>query len=168
MAIFPQLRYQFYDGRDLRLCCLGLCPGCLEQLLAHSRASTNMSNIQGAESSQMFLYGQVHLCSLFRETLEICIKNFTNAAVPQKGHIFVLKTPGNYITCCPIIFKSPWKWKWKLLSRVRLFVTPWTIQNSPGQNTGVASLSLLQGIFPTQGLNPGSPELQVDSLLAKP
>ena len=27
--------------------------------------------------------------------------------------------------------------------------------NSPGQNTGVGSLSLLQGIFPTQGLNTG-------------
>ena len=31
---------------------------------------------------------------------------------------------------------------------------PW---NSPGQNTGVSSLSLLQGIFPTQGSNPGIP-----------
>ena len=31
---------------------------------------------------------------------------------------------------------------------------PW---NSPGQNTGVGSLSLLLGIFPTQGLNPGLP-----------
>ena len=30
-------------------------------------------------------------------------------------------------------------------------------RNSPGQNTGVCSLSLLQGIFPTQGLNPGLP-----------
>ena len=29
--------------------------------------------------------------------------------------------------------------------------------NSPGQNTGVRSLSLLQGIFPTQGPNPGFP-----------
>ena len=29
--------------------------------------------------------------------------------------------------------------------------------NSPGQNTGVDSLSLLQGIFETQGLNPGLP-----------
>ena len=27
--------------------------------------------------------------------------------------------------------------------------------NSPGQNTGVGSLSLLQGIFPIQGSNPG-------------
>ena len=32
--------------------------------------------------------------------------------------------------------------------------SPW---NSPGQNTGVSSLSLLQGIFPTQGANPGLP-----------
>ena len=52
------------------------------------------------------------------------------------------------------------KWsevKWKSLSHVWLFATPWTIQswNSPGQNTGVGSLSLLHGIFPTQGLNPG-------------
>ena len=30
--------------------------------------------------------------------------------------------------------------------------SPW---NSPGQNTRVGGLSLLQGIFPTQGLNPG-------------
>ena len=30
--------------------------------------------------------------------------------------------------------------------------SPW---NSPGQNTGVGSLSLLQGIFPIQELNQG-------------
>ena len=32
--------------------------------------------------------------------------------------------------------------------------TPW---NSPDQHTGVVSLSLLQGIFPIQGSNPGLP-----------
>ena len=50
-----------------------------------------------------------------------------------------------------------WGWKWKSLSCVQLFVTPWTIQSMEflGQNTGVGSLSLLQGIFPTQGLNSG-------------
>ena len=32
-----------------------------------------------------------------------------------------------------------------------------SLWNSPGQNTGVGSLSLLQGIFATQGLNPGLP-----------
>ena len=42
------------------------------------------------------------------------------------------------------------------LSHVRLFVTlgiilcPW---GSPGKNTGVGCQALLQGIFPTQGLN---------------
>ena len=30
-------------------------------------------------------------------------------------------------------------------------------RNSPGQNTGVGGYSLLQGIFPTQGSNPGLP-----------
>ena len=30
--------------------------------------------------------------------------------------------------------------------------SPW---NSPGQNTGVGSCSLLQGLFPTQGQNKG-------------
>ena len=33
--------------------------------------------------------------------------------------------------------------------------SPW---NSSGQNTGVGCLSLLQGIFPTQGSNPGLPQ----------
>ena len=43
------------------------------------------------------------------------------------------------------------------------FTTQWTVANflhprdSPGQNTGVGSLSFLQGIFPTQGLNPSLP-----------
>ena len=37
-----------------------------------------------------------------------------------------------------------------------------------GQNTGVGSLSLLQGIFPTQGSNPGLLHLQADSLPAEP
>ena len=47
-----------------------------------------------------------------------------------------------------------------VLSRVQLFVTPWTVArqllcswNFPGKNTGVGCHFLLQGIFPTQGLN---------------
>ena len=39
------------------------------------------------------------------------------------------------------------------LSPARL-LCPW---NSQGRNTGVGCLALLQGIFPTQGLNPGLP-----------
>ena len=37
---------------------------------------------------------------------------------------------------------------------LRGLYSPW---NSSGQNTGVGSLSLLQGIFPNQGSNPGLP-----------
>ena len=40
--------------------------------------------------------------------------------------------------------------------------------DSPGKNTGVGCHALLQGIFPTQGLKPRSPALQVDSLPAEP
>ena len=44
--------------------------------------------------------------------------------------------PQSYLTLCnPMVANSP--------------------RNSPGQNTGVGSLSLLQGSFPTQILNPG-------------
>ena len=39
-------------------------------------------------------------------------------------------------------------------SRPHGLYSPW---NSPGQNTGAGSLSLLQGIFPTQGSNQGFP-----------
>ena len=48
---------------------------------------------------------------------------------------------------------------WKLLSRVRLLATPWTIQSLafPGQNTGVGSLSLLHGLILTQVSNPSLP-----------
>ena len=55
-------------------------------------------------------------------------------------------------------------WKWKSLSHVWLFVTPWT---SPGQNTGVGSLSLLQGGLPNPGIEPRSPTLWADCLPAE-
>ena len=41
---------------------------------------------------------------------------------------------------------------------------PWDF---PGKNTGVGCYFLLQEIFPTQGLNPGLPALQADSLLSE-
>ena len=56
-----------------------------------------------------------------------------------------------------------WKWKWsesRSCSVVSDSLQPHGLHsawNSPGQNTGVDSLSLLQGIFPTQGWNPGLP-----------
>ena len=46
---------------------------------------------------------------------------------------------------CSVVSDSLWS---------HVLYSPW---NSPGQNTGVGSLSFLQAIFPTQGLNPGLP-----------
>ena len=66
----------------------------------------------------------------------------------------------------------------QLLSHVWLFATPWTVVHQAplskdfwGKNTGVACHFLLQGIFPTQGmerLSRLSPALQADSLPAEP
>ena len=63
---------------------------------------------------------------------------------------------------------SGMKWEigidiYKLLMKVKVAqscLTLWdpmdcSSWNSPGQNTGVGSLSLFRGIFPTQGSNPG-------------
>ena len=55
--------------------------------------------------------------------------------------------------------------KVKSFSSVRLFVTPWTVACTRllcpwdflGKSTGVGCHFLLQGIFPTQGSNPGLP-----------
>ena len=56
--------------------------------------------------------------------------------------------PGSYM------FKSE---KGKSLSCVRLFATPWTIQSMELSRPEYWNLSLPQGIFPTQGSNPGLP-----------
>ena len=51
-------------------------------------------------------------------------------------------------------------WKGKVLPSCPTLCDPHGLQNprnSPGQNTGVGNLSLLQGIIPTQGSNPGLP-----------
>ena len=49
--------------------------------------------------------------------------------------------------------------------RPHALYSPW---NSPGQNTGVGSLSLLQGSLSNPGIEPRSPSLQVDSLPVEP
>ena len=49
-----------------------------------------------------------------------------------------------------------WLWKWNVSDSLwpHGLYSSW---NSPVQNIGVGRLSLLQGIFPTRGLNPGLP-----------
>ena len=49
--------------------------------------------------------------------------------------------------------------------RPRGLLRPW---DSPGKNTGVGCHFLLQGIFPTPGIEPRSPALQADALTSEP
>ena len=60
--------------------------------------------------------------------------------------------------------------KWTSPSRVQLFVTPWTIQSMefsrPEYRSGKPFSS--PGDLPNPGIEPRSPSLQVDSLLAEP
>ena len=56
--------------------------------------------------------------------------------------------------------KGPHRWSCESRSVVSDYLRPhglYSPWHSPGQNTAVGSLSLLPGIFPTQGLNPGLP-----------
>ena len=63
----------------------------------------------------------------------------------------------------------------RLLQSCPTLATPWTVAHqaplstgSPGKNTGVGCHFLLQGIFPTQGSNPGRLRWQADSLPLNP
>ena len=58
-----------------------------------------------------------------------------------------LRLPG-----CGILKLTP-----LITRKAKVKVAQSCLWNSPGENTGVGSLSLLQGIFPTQGSNPGLP-----------
>ena len=107
-----------------------------------------------------------------------CLENTMNSMKRQKDRTLKDELPrpvgahwGGWMAS-----PTPWTWVWassrswwwtrkpgvlqfmgsqrdmtELLNWTGLY-NPW---NSPGQNTGVGSCSLLQGIFPTQGSNPG-------------
>ena len=74
---------------------------------------------------------------------------FSRGSSKPRGQIQVSHIAGRFFTTnatwqsesCSVVSDSLWP-HW--------LYSPW---NSPGQNTGVGSLSLLQGIFPTQGSN---------------
>ena len=51
---------------------------------------------------------------------------------------------------------------------VQLYLTLYSLWSSPGHYMGEGGCSLLQGISPTQGSNPGLPHVQADSLPAEP
>ena len=86
---------------------------------------------------------------------------FTNKGSDNRKHIFNHHQHSPLTSYRVQLKCSDSVCKWKSLSRVRLFMTPWTIQSMefsrPEYWSG--SLSLLQEIFPTQGSNSGLPHL---------
>ena len=67
----------------------------------------------------------------------------------QEPHLYSYPTINGLCVCA------------QLFASVQFFATPWTVTHrvlclwdSPGKNTGVGCHSLLQGLFPTQQLNP--------------
>ena len=78
------------------------------------------------------------------------IISYAEKAFDNIEHPFMIKTlqnVGTEGTCLNV--------KVKVVSdslQPYVLYSPW---NSPGQNTELGSLPLFQGIFPTQGLNPG-------------
>ena len=72
--------------------------------------------------------------------LSFCLQNMALSAKPEHCNSTLLPSESESLS---VMSDSLWP--------QRLY-SPW---NSPGQNPEVGSLSFLQGIFPTQGLNPG-------------
>ena len=112
-------------------------------------------------------------------TLEWVAISFSNAwewKVKGKSlsHVRLLATPWTAAHQAQPLFPQ----RWQVLSRVWFSATPRTVAarllcpwDSSGKNTGVGCHALLQGIFPTQGLNLGLLYLlhrQADSLPLAP
>ena len=63
----------------------------------------------------------------------------------------------------------------KLLSRVQLFVTPWTVVHQAALSMGFSRQEYWSGLpfpspgdLPNPGIKPGSPALQADALSSEP
>ena len=67
------------------------------------------------------------------------------------------------------LLPSELKAKVKSLSRVQLFATPWTVACQALPCMGFSKQEYWSGLlFPSPGIEPGSPTLQVDSLPSEP
>ena len=111
-------------------------------------ARRNINNLRYADDTTLMVESEEELKSLLMKVREECEKagselniQKTKIVAPGPIGLWQMKRSESHSVLSdslqPHGLSSPW--------------------NSPGQNTGVGSLSLLQGIFPTQGLNPGLP-----------
>ena len=98
-----------------------------------------------------------HLTLATMPDFQILYSQSLHLLFPLSGMLFILSSSWVHLSG---------KWKSEIVSQSVMsnsLATPWTIQparflcpwNSLRKNTGVGSRSLLQGIFPTEGSNPG-------------
>ena len=115
----------------------------------------------------------VQLCSQskYQRKIPLCFfqeKKRCNHYKTYQSILFFLQgqLSRKFILCEPNLLEFYQKWsEVKSLSHARLFVTPWPVACTMllrpwdflGKSTGVGCHLLLQGIFPTQGLNLGLP-----------
>ena len=132
---------QDLHGNPLQYSCLEVPqteePGRLQPIGSH-RVEHNWSDLAAAAAQSLDLF------------YSIC-------AIPFLSLISVWEVSTGISSGSLIVFLSFFLFSHSVMSnslRPHGLYSPW---NSPGQNTGVGSLSLLQGIFPTQGSNPGLP-----------
>ena len=91
-------------------------------------------------------------------TMEHISQELKDIFSEQLPHVLQCSSLVPWITCCA--------WSWGCVWLQAIPPGSSVHRDSPGKNTGVGSLSLLQGTFRTQGIEPGSPALQ-DSLPAE-
>ena len=85
------------------------------------------------------------------------------------------KIPNVFLKCSEIETLESQRKKVKLLSRIRLFATPWTVACQASPSIGFSKQEYWSGLpFPSpgdlldSGIKPRSPAMQADSLLSEP
>ena len=91
----------------------------------------------------------------------------SKASILLHSAFFIVQLSHSYMSTGKTITLTRWTFVGKVMSLLfnMVSICPW---NSPGQNTGVGSRSLLQGNLSNPGIEPRSPALQVDSLPTEP
>ena len=88
--------------------------------------STNHHPLRVGVSSWFWNKPSFLLAAAAAKSLQLCLTlcNLIDGSPPGSPIPGILQA--RTLEWVAISFSSTWKWKWKLLSRVRLFVTPWT------------------------------------------
>ena len=125
-------------------------------------AQRALSKISGVNKGKMKAGTQISILSLLKHT-GVKVVNSKVFVTNDKVLAFFKDLPSTIewmqsYACCKVTLNYFLiQWVSQSHSVVSDSLRLHELWNSPGQNTGVGSLSLLQGIFQTQGSNPGLP-----------